>query len=36
MVPRLRVALLLSVLAAAAALGVALASEAYGGLIPCH
>jgi disulfide bond formation protein DsbB len=35
MVPRLRVALLLSVLAAAAALGVALASESYGGLIPC-
>jgi disulfide bond formation protein DsbB len=35
MVPRLRVALLLSILAAAGALGVALASERYGGLIPC-
>ncbi len=35
MVPRLRVALLLSALAAAAALGVAFASEWVGGLIPC-
>jgi disulfide bond formation protein DsbB len=35
MVPRLRVALLLSALAAAAALGVAFWSEWYGGLIPC-
>jgi disulfide bond formation protein DsbB len=35
MIPRLRIALLLSVLAAASALGIALASERYGGLIPC-
>ncbi len=35
MVPRLRVALLLSALAAAAALGVAFGSEWVGGLIPC-
>lgn len=35
MVPRLRVALALSVLAAAAALAVAFASEWYGGLVPC-
>jgi disulfide bond formation protein DsbB len=35
MVPRLRVALLISVLAAAGALGGAFASEWYGGLVPC-
>ncbi|MDE2575334.1 MAG: disulfide bond formation protein B [Rhodospirillales bacterium] len=35
MVPRLRVALALSVLVAAAALGTALASQWYGGLVPC-
>ena len=35
MVPRLRVVLALSALAAAAALGLAFATEWYGGLIPC-
>ena len=35
MMPRLRLALILSVVAAAAALGAALASERYGGLVPC-
>lgn len=35
MIPRLRVALLICALAAAAALGLALASERFGGLVPC-
>ena len=35
MLPRLRVALVLSALAAGAALGGAFASEWYGGLVPC-
>ncbi|MBN8890967.1 MAG: hypothetical protein BGP12_07155 [Rhodospirillales bacterium 70-18] len=35
MVPRLRLALALSTLAAAAALGTAFASEWWGGLVPC-
>jgi disulfide bond formation protein DsbB len=35
MIPRLRVALFAAGLAAAAALGVAFASEWYGGLVPC-
>jgi len=35
MLPRLRVALFLSAVAAGAALGVAFASEWYGGLVPC-
>jgi disulfide bond formation protein DsbB len=35
MIPRLRVVLAASALVAAAALGIALASEAYEGLVPC-
>ena len=35
MIPRLRMALALSAIAAALALGIALASEAYEGLVPC-
>jgi len=35
MIPRLRVALAASAVAAALALGIALASEAYEGLVPC-
>ncbi len=35
MIPRLRVALAVSAIAAAVALGIALASEAYEGLVPC-
>jgi disulfide bond formation protein DsbB len=35
MIPRLRVALAASAVVAAAALGIALASEAYEGLVPC-
>lgn len=35
MIPRLRFALLTCALAAAAALGLALASERFGGLVPC-
>ncbi|MCW3474430.1 disulfide bond formation protein B [Limobrevibacterium gyesilva] len=35
MIPRLKVALALSALTAAAALGIAFASEWYGGLVPC-
>ncbi len=35
MIPRLRVALAASAIAAAVALGIALASEAYEGLVPC-
>jgi disulfide bond formation protein DsbB len=35
MIPRLRVAILFATIAAAGALGVAFASEWYGGLVPC-
>ena len=35
MIPRLRFALLVCALAAASALGIALGSERYGGLVPC-
>ncbi len=35
MIPRLRLALVLAALAGAAALGIAFASEWYGGLVPC-